>query len=116
MKQYEDVVHLVFAAINQIKAEGPQAYIHDEKKTMSNLAFDFLTARPARMTANMLASRLNSWKGFDGGDCDIEDVLYKPYASMVYRPNDIKNYLDLLTPKNCYIVHRDQAYKNEPDL
>ena len=25
-------------------------------------------------------------------------------------------YLDLLTPQNCLIIHRDQAYKDEPDL
>ena len=25
-------------------------------------------------------------------------------------------YLDLMTPHNCYIIHRDQAYKQLPDL
>ena len=39
MKQYEEVIRLVFASINKIKQEGPLDYIFKEKQMMSDLSF-----------------------------------------------------------------------------
>ena len=74
---------------------------------MNDLGFSFLTPRPARVTANTLAAWLNNWNGIDQSECDISDILYKPYANNVFRKDDITHFLNLLTPYNCYIFHRD---------
>ena len=72
MDQYEEVIRLVFAAINKLKEEGPKEHVIKELQTMSDLKFTFLTTKPARVTANNLARQLNDWRGGPHkNDCSI---------------------------------------------
>ena len=75
-----------------------------------------MTPSPAKMMAKNLAGRLNTWDEQSQHECPIDDILYKPYANLNFRKDTISQFLQLLTPQNCYIIHRDQAYKNESDL
>ena len=108
MNQYEEVIRIVFAAINKLKEEGAQDHVLKELQIIQDLKFAFLTPKKAMSTANSLASRLNNWAGGpDQSDCAIEDILYKPYAKNVFRRDEIMQYLNLLTPHSCYVIHRD---------
>ena len=61
MKEYEEVIRLVFAYLNKILEEGAPQYMFDEIKVYDHLRFTFMTPAPAKMMAKSLASRLNSW-------------------------------------------------------
>ena len=65
----------------------------------------------------MLAMQLNSWSSATGpDDCAIKDILYKPFAYNKHRKDEIMQYLDDLDVRDCYVIHRDQAYMNEEGL
>lgn len=39
VSQWEDVIRMTFSFINQIRADGPQEYIYNEKKIMKEIHF-----------------------------------------------------------------------------
>jgi len=37
-------------------------------------------------------------------DESIDDLYFRPYAYLDWDPNEIKAYLDLMHPSNCYYI------------
>ena len=48
MKEYEEVIRLVFAYLNKLKEVEPPKYMFDEIKVYNDLQFKFLAPSPAR--------------------------------------------------------------------
>ena len=66
-----------------------------------------------------LAQKLDSWdvnKAREGKDCKIEDILYKGFSNGGLTTEAVDKYMSYLTPQNCFIIHRNKAYKDEEDL
>ena len=59
MKEYEEVIRLVFAYLNNLKEVEPPKYMYDEMKVYNDLRFMFKAPTPARSMANSMAARLN---------------------------------------------------------
>ena len=78
----------------------------EEIKAMNKIGFDFTGRKPAINTAQNMAMTLSQWIGPENGDCKIEDIVYKNAARDIKRGNEIKQFIELLTPKNCYITLR----------
>ena len=85
---------------------------------MGEIDFAFYQPHPAKVTTRLVAEMLDAWdvdRAKMGNDCKIEDILYKQYAARGPAEKVIE-YINLLTPDNCYIIHRNKAYENLPDL
>ena len=97
--------------------DGPPAYIHDEQSKMSDINFEYLLRDSALSCSENQSDALSDWLDHEGSlDCKIEELLYKPYAQRIWRPNEIKKYLDMMNPKNCFIIHQSKDYAEESDL
>ena len=48
MKEYEEVIRLVFAYLNKLKEEEPPKYLYDEIKVYNDLQFMFMAPTPAK--------------------------------------------------------------------
>ena len=89
VEQYEEVIRLTFAFINKMREAGVQDYIMHELKIMSDIGFSFSGKKGALQTSNNLALNLRLWRGPENGDCEIEDIIRKPSARDIDRPNEI---------------------------
>ena len=69
MKEYEEVIRLVFAYLNKLKDGEPPKYMFDEIKVCDDLRFTFLAPSPARNMANSMAHRLNRWDPLNEHEC-----------------------------------------------
>lgn len=67
---------------------------------MKQIAFEYLTKKPALGYAQALASRMLDIKD----EAEMEDILWRPYAYERWNPEEIQKRLDLLTPHNCYVI------------
>ena len=76
MKEYEEVIRLVFAYLNKLKEVEPPKYMQDEIKIYDDLRFTFMAPTPARKMANSMAHRLNRWDPSNEHECQIENILY----------------------------------------
>ena len=86
---------------------------------MGEINFAFDQPIKAKNTALKLAGILDTWcedRADRGEDCNVKDILFKPFASGNTKEEKVMEYLEKLTPHNCYIVHRDKQYQNLPDL
>ena len=114
----DEVVRLLFAFINNMRrGDGFPSYIHDEKRAMSDIHFEFVQRQGALMYAKTKANALVFWDDSEGAqDCHVDELLYKPFAKRVWRPVEINRFLEMLTPYNCYVSHVSQDYAAEADL
>ena len=114
----EDVIRLIFAKLNAMRAgEGPPEYISQEKKVMSEINFQFVQRSPAMAYSKTRASALNNWNENAPNKVSIDEILFQPYSrASVWRPDEVKRYLDMLTPQACYIVHQSKGYESEDGL
>ena len=103
---------MIFAFINKMKtSDSPPKYIHDEKNRMSDINFQFLERSAALDESESKAQLLGCWSDSEtSNDCKVEELLYKEYATRVWRPLAIRKSLDMLSPSNCYIVHQSKNY------
>jgi secreted Zn-dependent insulinase-like peptidase len=114
----DEVIRLVFAYINNLKAKGsPPMHCHTENQTMNEIAWLNVTKGPAVGTARALARRLCGWKD-DGSrrDVDIEDFLYKVYMKNEPRLEKVQEYLEMLTPDKAIFMQRAKSFSEESDL
>ena len=58
VKNYNEVLRLIFAFINLVRVEGPKEYIYQEMKVMREINFANKTKGAALNTANNMASKL----------------------------------------------------------
>ena len=65
---------------------------------MSDINFQFLQRSGALPYSMTKANALNNWQEEATSECAIEDILFRPYSKGVWRPDEIKRYLNLLTP------------------
>ena len=49
--------------------------------------------------------------------CNHNDIIYRQYCCKLRgKEGEIQKYLKLLTPRNCYIISRNEAYGSLPGL
>ena len=72
------VLRLVFAAINQFKKDGIKDYYIRERQIVGELNFKFYQPKPAKVTAQLLASKLDQWDE-PTMECSPEDIIRRQY-------------------------------------
>ena len=93
MKEYEEVIRLVFAYLNKLLEEGAPQQMYEEMKVYDHLRFTFMTPAPAKLMAKSLAARLNGWDGESQNACAIDDIIYQPFANLNFRKDTILQFL-----------------------
>ena len=115
-----EVIRMCFAYINMMKqGDGPPEYVHEEKKNMSNIGFNFLQRSSAMITAQSKAQSLGLWHLRPDevlNEAAVDQILFKPYANTIFRKEAIQQYLDTLRPQDCFITHQSKVYAEEEDL
>lgn len=75
------MLRLIFAFLNTMRAgDGPPKYIHDEKKAMNEINFEFLQRSAALAYSKSKAHSLNFWREGEPTEWAIEDLIQKPYS------------------------------------
>lgn len=119
VRQYEEVIRLTFAQINKFKQQGAQDHYIVERKVMGDIGFAFQQPKPAKVAAAMIAQKLDAWRPDlvdEKRECVIEQILYKQYAARGVKKEVVEEYLGFLTPRNCYVIHRNKQFAEYEDL
>lgn len=85
VKNWEEILKLIFAFVNQIKQDGPLEYIFLEKKIMAEINFNNMQKSAAIDLAQSKALAMT----YFGREKPIEDILFAPYDLSVWDPQEI---------------------------
>uniref|UniRef100_A0A6P7FSM8 Nardilysin-like n=1 Tax=Diabrotica virgifera virgifera TaxID=50390 RepID=A0A6P7FSM8_DIAVI len=96
LKNVFNVIEVVFAYINLIKAKGPQQQVFDEVKIIADTDFRFETQHPASYNTSTLATNLHIYPP--------EDVISASQLYREYNPDKIIAVLNKLIPRNLCIA------------
>ena len=109
-------INLCFAAINKFKSEGIKDYYIRERRIVGDLQFQFYQPQSAKITSQLLASKLDLWDE-ENMKCSPNDLIYRQYCCKLDGKEElVKQYLDALKPRDCYIISRNKAYGDRKDL
>lgn len=73
---------------------------------MNDINFQFVQRSGALPYSKTKAHALNNWIEDAPNPHAIEELLFRPYSrNAVWRPDEIRRYLNMLTPQACYIIH-----------
>lgn len=108
LKQYKEIVKVVFQYINIIREAGPQKWIHDEEAQLSEIDFRFQQKSPASRTVSHYSGTMQRPlprdKLFSG-----QSLIQK------FSPEGIKRGLAHLVPDNFRVVLIAKELPEEPD-
>jgi insulysin len=108
---YDEILRIFFAYLNEIRREGPKSYVFEENKITHEINFQNQTKPGALQSAKYGAQSMAQLSPNEA----IEDLYFRPYAYEEWNPNEIKAYLDLLQPDNCYYILQAKENAKRPD-
>ena len=109
---YEEVIRLTFAFINKVRKEGPLEYIQKEAEMMGKIGFENSRRASAIQTSRSRASSMAAMPD----NMPIEDLFSSPYDYSKFDGPMIQEYMDLMTPDNCYYILQAKQNEKLPDL
>lgn len=99
------ILGMLFAQIDQLKAQEPEAWRYAEQAQMAQLAFQFQEQGSTVGFVYQMAPRLR--------DYPPEDLLVAPYLMEGFEPDLIKNFLARLTPNNALVELALPGFRSE---
>lgn len=102
---YDQVLELVWARINQIKETGPQEYIYEEYSKNCRLSWEFYEKNDAYNFVSSIAERMQR---FDPSN--MKDILKTEYLYHGFNKEGIIEVLKGLDPENCIINLYSQSH------
>ena len=103
LKQYRQIIKIVFQYIAMLKETPPQQWVVDELKIMSEVNFRFKQKRPASRTTSSLSGRMQT-------PYPRDRLLSGPSLIRKFNPEAIKEGLSYLRPDNFRITLVSQQY------
>lgn len=92
----DDICKLIFQYLNLLRKEGPQQWIFDEYRKLSEMQFRFKDKEnPINLVSNVVHQMMTY---------PLTDVLSANYLLSEWRPDLIEDVLSRLTPQNCRIT------------
>lgn len=110
-QNYEQVIEMVYSFINQIRDEGPQEYIYQEKQRMGLIGFDNVTKGGGLDYARLLGKRMNHMNEIN--EEDVKNMLYNTFAFEEFDKEDIAMRLKLLVPENMIAIFHSKLLEKE---
>lgn len=104
----DEIVETLFAYIAFHREIGPQEHIFNDIKLTKQLNFKFRPRFPLTDFAR-IADRLRTFDQWD-------DAISGQWLVHDYRPDQIQNLLEHLSPFNCRITLQSPSFINEPNL
>lgn len=108
LKRYQDIVKVVFQYINVIREAGPQKWIFEEEKQLSEIDFKFQQKAPASRTVSHYSGTMQ--RPLPRGKLLSGQALIQEFD-----PEGIKRGLEHLVPENFRIVLIAKELPVEPD-
>ncbi|KAG8188554.1 hypothetical protein JTE90_007162 [Oedothorax gibbosus] len=96
IEHVDDIITLLFQYLAMLKEEGPKEWISKECQKLTEMTFRFKDRERPQSYVASLANRLFLYP--------MEEVLSGPYLIQDYKPELIKQLLNLLTPENIRIA------------
>lgn len=96
LEHLDEVVGMVFAAIDRVREDGVEKWRFDELRRKAELDFRFMRPTASMGLARSLARNLHRYP--------VRDVLRGPYAIDDYDPELIMGYLERLRPDNVLMT------------
>ena len=103
LKQYREIIKVVFQYIAMLKETSPQQWVVDELKTMSEVNFRFKQKRPPSRTTSSLSGRMQK-------PYPRDRLLSGPSLIRKFNPEAIKQGLSYLRPDNFRFTLVSQEY------
>lgn len=102
-EQYEaEVIDALFAELELLRTSGLKAELYDEQRALADIDFLFQQAGDPSHTVTRFARMLSEYPA--------EEMLRAPYRFDEYRPTEILEFLDLMTPQRMILTrYNDQA-------
>ena len=91
----QDILEVIGLYIVLIKEEGVHAWVHEERKLLKQLRFDFKSNTGPADTVETLARGLS--------DNDFADCMYGYYRFTDFDEGLVRSTLDLLKPENAFV-------------
>ncbi|GFT52795.1 insulin-degrading enzyme [Nephila pilipes] len=104
LEHTDDIVTLLFQYLTMLREVGPQEWIFQECKKLSEMTFRFKDREKPQVYVCSLASRIFLYP--------IEEVLSGPYLLHEYKPDLINKLLDLLKPDNIRIAKVGKEFES----
>ena len=101
----DDVIELFFAYINMLRAVGPQEWFWNEIKRLSEIDFRFREPEDAAEYTERLVADIRKFAP--------EDVLCGPDVYEAYKPDEIREIIDLMTPHRAIVVVQRHEWTGE---
>jgi len=104
LEHQDDVLALLFQAIQLIKMQGIQSWVYAEQSKLTALQFRFKTQSDAQATVRSAAQNMQ--------DIPIQDVLVWPWLMQGFDPALTKRLLAYLQPENTLITVMAPGYQS----
>ena len=98
---YQRVLQLLFAYLDMLRAEGPQAWLYDEQSRLAELSFRFKENSDPIGYVTALASGMQYY--------EPADVLRGPYMMDEFRVSAIESLLQDMVPGNAVVILSDSG-------
>ena len=98
------IVSTVGAYINMLRKEGPQEWVYEESKALSELDFKYVDTTGGSDKCLSISSNYMTYE-------EPEHVLYNPYEYRGFKPDVIKSIQDNLTAENLLIYYINDELK-----
>jgi len=101
----DDVIGLFFAYVNMLRAKGPQEWFWNEIKQLADIDFRFREPEDASEYSERLVADIRKYAP--------EDILRGADLFETYKPEEIREIIDLMTPQKAIIVVQNHAWNGE---
>jgi len=103
----DDVVELFFAYVNMLRAKGPQEWFWNELKQLSDIDFRFREPEDASEYAERLVADIRKYAP--------EDALRGADLFESFKPDEISEIVNLMTPEKALILVQNHAWTDDGD-
>ncbi|GIY21913.1 insulin-degrading enzyme [Caerostris extrusa] len=104
LEHTDDIVTILFQYLTLLREVGPQEWVFQECKKLSEMNFRFKDKEKPQVYVYSVASRIFRYP--------INEVLSGPYLLHEYKPDLISKLLDLLTPDTIRIAKVGKEFEN----
>lgn len=108
LKNYRDIIKILFQYIALINEAGPQEWVADEMSGLADVEFKFMQKQPASRTTMGLSATMHK-------PLPKEQLLAGQYRVRKFNPEGIRAGLRALTPSNVRAIVVSQQYPGDWD-
>eukprot|EP01101_Sappina_pedata_P000854 TRINITY_DN11001_c0_g1_i1.p1 TRINITY_DN11001_c0_g1~~TRINITY_DN11001_c0_g1_i1.p1 ORF type:complete len:972 (+),score=420.53 TRINITY_DN11001_c0_g1_i1:59-2917(+) len=105
LKNWEGVVAIVFGYIRMLESQGPQEWIYEEVRKMTQIDFDYMNKISPFQYVSFLASNMRHYTP--------QEILTGPYLAKKYDASLIKELMANMIPQNSLIFVTSKLFESE---